>query len=272
MLVSSYGENHRLIQFSNVNYMRICSNVQTENNLPEISIVIPAYNEESRLPNYLVSIIDYFTKRNTSYEIFVVDDGSTDSTCAIVTEYSKQFPNVKLIQLPQNRGKGFAVKTGMLQASGALRLFADADGATPIIEFARLQKAINNGADVAIASRALHDKECSVKGTIHRKIMGSIFNFIVRTLVIRDIYDTQCGFKLFTAESVIKTFPLQNIDGFCFDVEIIFLCKNNGLRIKEIPVNWADKKVSKVKLFRDSYRMFFDVLNLYLHKYNKIKL
>jgi dolichyl-phosphate beta-glucosyltransferase len=237
-----------------------------ENNLPEISIIIPAYNEESRLPNYLDSISYYFANRNTSYEILVVDDGSTDSTSAIVEEYSKQYPSVKLIQFPQNHGKGFAVKAGMMQASGALCLFADADGSTPIIELERLEKAINSGADVAIGSRALHDKECSVNGSIHRKIMGSIFNFIVCSLVGLDIRDTQCGFKLFTAESATIIFPLQGIDGFCFDVEILFLCNNNGFRIKEVPVNWTDTKVSKVKLFQDSWRMFFDVLKIYIKK------
>ena len=230
--------------------------------MPEISIVIPAYNEESRLPKYLDSILTYFAHKDISCEIIVVDDGSTDSTAAVVERFMKQNSNVKLVRLPNNHGKGYSVKTGMLQASGKLRLFTDADGATPINELERLLVAIKQGADVSVASRALHDALCTVSARLHRKIIGTIFNYIVRALTVKGIHDTQCGFKLFTAESANIIFPLQRINGFGFDVELIFICNKKGYKIKEVPVNWAEVPKSKVKLFRDSIRMFIDIFKI----------
>ena len=237
-----------------------------------ISIVIPAYNEEIRLPQYLKSILSYLGEKNRSYEILVVDDGSTDSTAAIIKGFTENNPKVKLIQLPRNRGKGFAVKTGMLQSCGSLRLFTDADGATPIEELECLENKIAGGADVAIASRALHSDSCSVIAQLHRQVIGAVFNFIVRTFTVKGIKDTQCGFKLFTSESASVVFPLQNIDDFGFDVEILFIAQKKGFNISEVPVNWSDIKGTKVRLIRDSIRMFLDVIkvrfNDLLGKYN----
>ena len=227
-----------------------------------ISVIIPAYNEESRLPEYLDSILEYFKDIEVIPEIIVVDDGSTDSTSAVVNTYSISHQNVNLIRLPYNRGKGFSVRTGMLAARNSLRLFADADGATPIKEVERLMGAIKNGADVAIGSRALHNDECLVKGSFHRKVMGAIFNVIVRTMAVKGIFDTQCGFKLFTKESAESVFPLQRINDFGFDVEILYLSRQRGFKIAEVPVNWKDVKSSKVKLFRDSFRMFVDIIKV----------
>jgi dolichyl-phosphate beta-glucosyltransferase len=150
----------------------------------------------------------------------------------------------------------------MLEASGVLRLFTDADGATPIIEFGQLEKAINAGADIAVASRALPDCSCVVKSTLHRKIIGTVFNLIVRALVVRGIHDTQCGFKLFTEASAKEIFPLQQVKGFGFDVEILFLAQKKGFAVREVPVNWSDIPKSKVDLVWDSCRMFTDVLNI----------
>jgi dolichyl-phosphate beta-glucosyltransferase len=230
-----------------------------------ISIVIPAYNEEIRLPQYLDRILSYLRQKKLTYEILVVDDGSADSTAEIVERFMEQDSNVKLIRLPLNRGKGFAVKTGMLQSCGRLRLFTDADGATPIEELERLEKTIESGADVAIASRALHSDSCSVIAHLHRKVIGAVFNFIVRTLTVRGIKDTQCGFKLFTAESASAVFPLQHIEGFGFDVEILFIASMKGFRISEVPVNWSDVKGTKVRLIRDSIKMLFDVISIRLY-------
>jgi len=240
-----------------------CYEPSLEKTLPEISIIIPAYNEESRLPTYLDSILNYFSEKTDSYEIVVVDDGSTDSTSAIVARYTEQGHTIKLIKLQQNQGKGRAVNTGMLHASGKLRLFADADGATPIAELERLKKFIDDGvADVAIASRALKDYSCTIKAHLHRKIIGTIFNFIVRLLAVRGIHDTQCGFKLFTEEAAKTIFPLQQISGFGFDVELIFICHLKGYQVIEVPVNWSDIPKTKVRLFRDSCKMLFDVINI----------
>jgi dolichyl-phosphate beta-glucosyltransferase len=227
-----------------------------------ISIVIPAYNEEIRLSQYLDSILSYFGQKNRTYEVLVVDDGSTDFTAAIIKRFAKNNSRVKLVQLPHNRGKGFAVKTGMLQACGRLRLFTDADGATPIEELEKLERKIESGADVAIASRALHSDSCSVIAKAHRKVIGAVFNFIVRTFAVKGIRDTQCGFKLFTAESASAVFPLQRIDGFGFDVEILFIAEKKGLSIYEVPVNWSDVKGTKVRLIRDSINMFYDVIRV----------
>jgi len=177
-----------------------------------ISIIIPAYNEGSRLPAYLSKILAYIEPQDISYEIIVVDDGSIDATAEIVTKITEANSCVKLIQLPHNQGKGYAVRTGMLQASGTLRLFADADGATPITELKQLRKAIDTGADIAIASRALRSDSCKVQARLHRKVIGSVFNFIVRTIAVRGLSDTQCGFKLFTAESATAVFSLQSIN------------------------------------------------------------
>ena len=227
--------------------------------IPNISVIIPAYNEESRLPNYLCKILSYFELQEGTYEILVVDDASTDATAAMIENFIAKNKNIKLVRLPDNRGKGYAVKVGMLQARGKLRLFTDADGATPITELDSLKKAIAGGIDVAVASRALNDDTCLVEARSHRKIIGTIFNTLVHLLVIKGIKDTQCGFKLFTDESAMAVFPLQRVAGFGFDVEILFLCREKGLKIAEIPVNWTDIHGSKVKLFGDSFRMFVDI-------------
>jgi dolichyl-phosphate beta-glucosyltransferase len=231
-------------------------------NSPLLSIIIPAYNEEKRLPAYLSRILEYLELQDFLYEIIVVDDGSHDSTEEVVASFIKENNRVKLIRLPNNRGKGFAVRSGMLGASGKLRLFTDADGATPITELERLQKAIDSGADVAIASRAMKDVSCTVNAHLHRKVIGAIFNFIVTTLTVKGIHDTQCGFKLFTAEAVETVFPHLRIDDFGFDVEVLYLCQRNGYRIAEVPVNWADIAGSKVNLIRDSLRMFSDIFKI----------
>lgn len=231
-----------------------------------LSIIIPAYNEESRLPAYLAGILDYVKHHEIFYEILVVDDGSIDSTSAAVETIAAENSRVKLIRLPHNRGKGYAVRAGMLQASGTLRLFTDADGATPITELERLRKAVDAGADVAIASRALRDASCTVNAHLHRRVIGAIFNFIVTALTVKGIHDTQCGFKLFTDEAANTVFPLQRIDDFGFDVEILFLCQQRGYRIAEVPVNWTDIAGSKLSLFRDSWRMFTDIFKIRLNE------
>ena len=197
-----------------------------------------------------------------SFEVIVVDDGSTDDTAAMVESFSVNNPQVQLLRLPRNQGKGHAVKFGMLKAHGELRLFTDADGATPITEFERLRKAIVQGADVAVASRALNDESIIVRTKLHRKLIGTIFNFIVRTLTVRGIKDTQCGFKLFTREAADTVFPLQSIHDFGFDVEILYICQKRGFRILEVPVNWTDMPGTKVNVIRDSLRMFKDVIKI----------
>lgn len=227
-----------------------------------LSVIIPAFNEEARLPVYLNKVLAYLNNLGISYEILVVDDGSVDSTAKVVEHFSMKDQRIKLVQLASNRGKGFAVKTGMLRAIGELRLFADADGATPITELERLKQSIDAGADIAIASRALHDGSSVVRAHLHRKVMGTIFSGLVRLVAVRGIKDTQCGFKLFTAESAQRLFSLQQIDDFGFDVEILFISRKHGYRICEVPVNWRDVKGSKVRLLQDSMKMFSDIFRV----------
>lgn len=224
-----------------------------------LSIVIPAFNEAGRLPIYLPTVVHHLNALSISYEIIVVDDGSTDATVTVVEKLMSDNNCIKLIRLPANRGKGFAVKTGMLAADGTLRLFADADGATPITEYGRLKQAIDEGADIAIASRALKGDSSVVRAHLHRKVMGRIFSGLVNLIAVRGVSDTQCGFKLFTARCAETVFSLQRLEDFGFDVEILFIGKKHGFRIAEVPVNWADVRGSKVKLMRDSFKMFCDV-------------
>jgi dolichyl-phosphate beta-glucosyltransferase len=231
----------------------------------DISVVIPAYNEELRLPTYLSKVLEYLEAQPFSSEIIIVDDGSRDGTVALIERLAEENRRVRLIRLPQNRGKGYAVKSGMLNAFGKLRLFTDADGATPITELAGLKKAIEEGADVAVGSRALRNDTHTVKTRFHRKLMGTVFNFIVRTLTVKGINDTQCGFKLFSEDAVNAVFPLQRIHDFGFDVEVLFICHKKGYRIVEVPINWTDVPGTKVKLIRDSLRMFKDVVKIRLY-------
>ena len=237
---------------------------------PYLSVVIPAYNEELRLPAYLARILAYMEEQPFSSEVIIVDDGSQDCTAAVVEQFAAENASVRLLRLPVNQGKGYAVKTGMLSASGMLRLFTDADGATPITELTGLKKAIEAGADVAVGSRALRDDSHTVKTQFHRKLMGTVFNFIVRTLTVKGINDTQCGFKLFTAEAANAIFPLQRIHDFGFDVEILYICHKKGYRIVEVPVNWTDVPGTKVRLIRDSLRMFKDVVKVRLNNWRGI--
>jgi dolichyl-phosphate beta-glucosyltransferase len=226
---------------------------------PDLSVVIPAYNEESRLPRYLGEVTEYLEGKKVCYEVIVVDDGSSDATANLVESLKMRYPHLKLLRLTQNMGKGAAVRAGMLSSEGRLRLFADADGATPIVELERLERAMAAGADIAVASRAVKDQSVSVCGSLHRKIMGTAFNLIVQTLAVPGIRDTQCGFKLFTEQAVDQTFRLQRIDGFGFDVETLFLASKFNLKVAEVPVNWNNIPGTKVSLLCDSYKMLRDI-------------
>ncbi len=237
----------------------------------DLSVVIPAYNEQFRLPATLVDAIDYLDGRELRYELIVVDDGSRDETSSIVTKMSKLCQQVQLIVLPKNSGKGAAVKAGMLSARGRHVLFADADGATPIAELEKLAEALNAGADVAIASRALHSDSTKIRTSLHRKLIGRTFNWIVNTLLVPDVADTQCGFKLFSNAAKELLFRQQTLSGFAFDVEILFLAQRSKLKIAEVPVNWRNIPGSKVNLMVDSTRMFLDLFVVLFRHRNSCK-
>jgi len=231
-------------------------------NIVSLSVVIPAYNEAHRILPYLQAITVYLGRRGLSYEIFVVDDGSQDDTAVAVERAATYNPHIRLIRLPRNSGKGAAVRAGMQVAQGALQLFADADGATPIQELERLEAAVKNGANLAIGSRTLasRDNRYQVKARLHRTLLGNLFNRVVCALGIHHIHDTQCGFKLFRQSVAQDLFAVARIEGYGFDLELLYVAQRRGYRIAEVPINWTDQPGSKVRVLRDGFRMLGEML------------
>lgn len=225
----------------------------------DVSVVVPAYNEDRRLPPTLIDMIDFFDQQPLSYEIIVVDDGSSDSTSEVVRKFERVRQQVKLIQLPKNYGKGHAVRVGVLNSRGNAILFADADGATPIQEFSKLHSALTSGTDIVIGSRALGSSDTKVSTSVHRKFLGRIFNRCVNTVLLPAISDTQCGFKIFSRKAALFLFKRQRADRFSFDVEILFMAMKAGISIREIAINWTNIPGSKVNLIVDSLRMLQDI-------------
>jgi dolichyl-phosphate beta-glucosyltransferase len=226
------------------------------------SVVIPAYNEASRLPAYLQQVVAFLDGRGQAYEVVVVDDGSRDATAEHVRKLQAQHQRVRLIVLSRNHGKGHAVKIGMLSAHGAFRLFTDADGATPIEELERLEPLLQAGADVVIGSRVLRDPAVSVQARTSRVWSGRIFNWVVARLGLEGIADSQCGFKAFRAAAAVELFRSLRTDGFGFDVELLLLARHRRYRIAEVAVNWADQPGSKVKILMDGPRMVGQILRV----------
>lgn len=225
----------------------------------DISVVVPAYNEESRLEPTVREIVAYFRGRESTVEILVVDDGSRDGTAALVRRLGATFPEVKLIRLPANAGKGYAVRAGVVNAHGRLVLFADADGATPIGEIERLEAAIAGGVDVAIGSRATATEGVRVNARFHRRIMGRAFHYLVESLTVSGFQDTQCGFKLFRGDVAQDLFTRMRMKGFSFDVEVLLMAQRQGYSVAEVGVNWTHQPGSRVNLVTDSLRMARDL-------------
>lgn len=220
---------------------------------PELSLIVPAYNEEKRLPATLERITEYLATRDFSYELLIVDDGSRDQTGRVALDFQARCPQLRLLQYLDaagrivNRGKGFAVRTGMLASRGRLVLFSDADLSTPIEEMEHLLPSIQSGqCAIAIASRALPDSNLTVHQPWHREAMGRTFNRFVRLAIGTDVRDTQCGFKALRGDVAHRLFGLARIDGFGFDTELIFLAAKMRLRVREIPVTWRHAEESRV--------------------------
>ena len=228
----------------------------------DLSVIVPAYNEAARILPCLTEMSVSLERRSRPYEVLVVDDGSRDGTAAVVEEFRRTHPAVRLLRLARNTGKGAAIRRGIKEARGELQLMVDADGATPIQELTRLEASIGSGADIAIGSRVLaaRDRRYRVEARWHRTVLGNLFNWVVRRLGIRDIRDTQCGFKLFRKAVAQDLFSAACVDGYGFDLEILYVAQRRGYRLSEVPVNWADRPGSKVWVLRDGARMLRDLL------------
>lgn len=223
---------------------------------PEISLIIPAYNEAERIGKSLLSAQEYLTENFNEYEIIVVDDGSVDKTAEIAKNFGD---SVKVFKLERNSGKGAAVRKGMLESKGAIRVFSDADFSTPIYELQKLINELKSDADICIGSRAIQPELIRVHQPFFRELLGKTFNLFVRTILFSGIKDTQCGFKGFKDYAAEKVFNKAKIDGFGFDVEILYIAKKEGFKIRQVPIEWYNDDrttVSPVKGLKAFLELF----------------
>ncbi len=229
---------------------------------PHLSVVVPAYNEEVRLKPTLERLDAYYEAQDYPYDVIVVSDGSSDQTEAIVAEFAATHPKFRLIAYKANRGKGYAVRTGMLAAEGDLILFCDADMATPQEETEKLLAHMREGADVAIGSRPLKESKLEKHQPFLREMLGRASNQLIQLLAIRGIHDTQCGFKMFTKKACRDVFSRCELNGFSFDFEALMIARDLGYRIDEVPIRWFHQEGSKVVFWRDYPRSFKDLIGL----------
>jgi dolichyl-phosphate beta-glucosyltransferase len=239
---------------------------------PALTIIVPSYNEELRLPPSLELIASYIQKSGRKTEVLVVDDGSKDKTAAVAEAFRAQIPLLRVVANGENRGKGYSVRHGMQEARGEIVLFTDADLSAPIEEADKLLSALAEY-DVAIGSRALDRSLIAVHESGFREFAGIVFNKIVRIVLWLPFVDTQCGFKAFRRERCKIVFEQQRIERFGFDPELLYLARHHGLKSVEIPVRWAHSPATKVSMLRDSVQMFLDVFtirwNALLGRYRK---
>ena len=229
------------------------------------SIVIPAYNESERIVATLDTVLAYIAREPEfagKTEVLVVNDGSRDNTAEIVKRYSAKHPEVRLIENPGNRGKGYSVRHGMTRATGDIRLFSDADLSSPISEAPKLFAAIAAGSDVAIGSRWLDSRTQTERQSLFRQLIGRVFNLLLRIFLGIKEKDTQCGFKAFTARAADAIFPRQSIERWGFDPELLYLARRNGFKIAEVPVAWAHDERSKLHPIKDGFKMGVEVMHV----------
>lgn len=229
---------------------------------PELTVVIPAYNESRRLPPTLRTVERYLREGNRRSELIVVDDGSSDDTAAGVDQMIREGLKLHLLRHDGNRGKGAAVRTGMLAATGDIVLFTDADLSTPIADAERLIAALEAGADVAIGSRALDRSLIEVHQPWIRDRMGRVFNLFVQAILLPGLKDTQCGFKAFRRDAARDLFSATEADGFEFDTEVLYRARRSGLKIREIPVHWRNNPDTRVNAVSDSARMLLGLFRV----------
>lgn len=240
---------------------------------PQYSIVIPAYNEAARIAAALDAVVACVRRRGWRAEVVVVDDGSRDQTAEIVREYAAIAPEVRLLQNPGNRGKGYSVRNGLLHSFGEIVMFTDADLSAPIEEAEGLFAAIAAGADIAIGSRWLERARQTIRQPLYRQFFGRCFNAVTRLVMGLPYADTQCGFKAFTRAAAQTVFQLQTIERWGFDPEILFIAIKRGYRIAEVPVSWAHDERTRLSYLKDGLRMLEDIAivrwNALLGRYSK---
>jgi dolichyl-phosphate beta-glucosyltransferase len=229
---------------------------------PTYSIVIPAYNESARLGATLEKVLAYVHAQGWDAEVIVVNDGSRDNTAEIVRSFAAKDPALRLVENPGNRGKGYSVRNGMLNARGSIVLFSDADLSSPIEEAPKLFEALERGADIAIGSRWLRAETQTQRQPLHRQLFGRIFNLVLRLTLGLQFADTQCGFKAFKQTAVQAIFPLQRIERWGFDPEILFLARKFKFRVQEVPVAWAHREGTSINPLVDGSRMVMEMLHI----------
>src|SRR5260370_26650 len=230
--------------------------------MPTYSIISPAYNEGARLGTTLGRVLNYVAAQRWDAEVVVVNDGSRDQTADLVRGYAKSHPALRLLENPGNRGKGYSVRNGVLNAKGEILLFTDADLSSPIEEATKLFAAIESGSDIAIGSRWLQPELQSHRQSLLRQFYGRIFNLALRIFLGLNFKDTQCGFKAFTRSAAQTVFPLQKIESWGFDPELLYLARRSGLTVKEIAVAWSHTEGTRINPLRDGIRMFMEVLQI----------
>lgn len=229
---------------------------------PKLGVIIPAYNEEDRIERTLVRLCEYFRATSYSFTIYVVSDGSTDRTEALVSNFQETNPEVILIPSHPNHGKGFVTRLGMLECDAEWLLLNDADLATPIEEIEKLWPSADAGIPVIIGSRPLRESQLEVRQPLYREFLGRAFNKAVQLLAIKGIQDTQCGFKLFRGDVAKQIFKRSKLDGFGYDFEVLMIARDLGIDIAEIPIRWRHQEGSKVRVVRDGIRMLRDLVRL----------
>lgn len=228
---------------------------------PFLSVIIPAYNESKRLPLTLIDIDHHLSKVEYSYEILVVDDGSTDGTAEITNRFSHLIKNLRLLEYGKNRGKGYAVRRGMLEAKGNYRLFTDADNSTSVDQFNNMLPFLKEGYEVVIGSRDVKGAKLVPPQPWYKRFMGNVGNIIIQILLLPGMWDTQCGFKCFSEAAAVEIFSVSRVNRWAFDVEALALAKKTGYRIKEIPVTWVNNFESGVK-FSTYFSFFWNVVRI----------
>jgi glycosyltransferase involved in cell wall biosynthesis len=234
----------------------------TNQNPPNYSIIIPAYNEATRLGATLDRVLAYVTEKGWDAEVLAVNDGSHDGTADVIRGYAKNNPRLRLLQNPGNRGKGYSVRNGMLHAQGEVLLFSDADLSSPIEEAEKLFAALAAGADIAVGSRWLRSDLQTQRQPLYRQLFGRIFNLLLRVILGLNFKDTQCGFKAFNRHAADIIFPQQRIERWAFDPELLYLAQKAELKVEEVPVAWSHVGGTRISPLRDGMRMFREVLEI----------